>query len=183
MVSGENNQYIPNGGNFLSEQFNAEDLIEKIRWLLRGFHWDDDKKIWTNVIGSDDGKEIKSTPKLNEQGVLDITTELDSRIRNVYGGAKLTKVEIQTIRHSVGDVVWIILVKNRKKYNLEVEHLKSVLFMVDDQLLLFLSRTEDGGFIQFVKNIFTFKETKQTNTAESGSGFKLPGSNGNGGFF
>lgn len=149
MVSLETQQSDQRADEFLSKQLDAEDIPERLGSDLRGEWFDPKKREYTNVLYVDeDGKEIKAVPKLNEQGIRDICIEVRARIRNVYGSANLSEQQIRSTRMGIAKAVWQILRINREKYNLSVENMLSILFMIDDQVLLFLSRTEKSGFFK-----------------------------------
>lgn len=153
--------------NFLKDQLNVDQLVEKIVWKLRGYRWDPVAKEHTNKISDSQGNEITSEPMLNELGVMYVATELSSRIQNAFGSASLDRWEIDSIRDGVGEVLADNLDINRKRFEIKVENLKSILFIVDDELKLFLSRTEKGGFFTKLVRMFSVKETRNVTTTES----------------
>jgi len=156
------------------QHLDADKVVDVVLWTLRGYRWDPKLQDFTNKItikakndkGETISTEIEAVPKLNEQGVLDVAGELTPRIRNVYSGGTLNQHQLKAIRHSVADVIWYIMNINRGKYELQVENLKSILFMVDDQLLLFLSRTDAGGFLNKIVKMFSVRENRNVNTTE-----------------
>lgn len=157
------------------QHLDADKVVDVVLWTLRGYRWDPKLQDFTNKItlkeidpktGALTTKEIEAEPKLNEQGVLDVASELTPRIRNVYSGGTLNSHQLKAIRHSVADVLWYIMNINRGIYNLKVENFKSILFMVDDQLLLFLSRTDQGGFLNKIVKMFSVRENRNVNTTE-----------------
>lgn len=157
------------------QHLDADKVVDVVLWTLRGYRWDPKKQDFTNEIilkdidpktGAVTEKTIQATPKLNEQGVLDVASELTPRIRNVYSGGTLNHHQLRAIRHSVADVLWYIMNINKGVYNLKVENMKSILFMVDDQILLFLSRTSEGGFLNKIVKMFSVRENRNVNTTE-----------------
>lgn len=157
------------------QHLDADKVVDIVLWTLRGYRWDPKIQDFTNQItikeidpktGKMVDKTLEATPKLNEHGVLDVASELTPRIRNVYSGGSLNNHQLRAIRYSVADVLWYLMNINRGVYKLKVENMKSILFMVDDQLLLFLSRTEQGGFLNKIVKMFSVRENRNVNTTE-----------------
>jgi len=143
--------------------------------LLRGFRWDPNEGKFTNIVQSVqlDEKtgqyymvEVQVRPLLNEEGIQAVVSELRSRIANVFGSGSLSLNDIRTIRKSVAEVLWMKLRHNRKRYQLKLEDFASVLSIVDDQLLLFLSRAERGGFLRTLARMIGRKENVNLQVAE-----------------
>ena len=114
-----------------------------------------------------------TSPLLNEEGIKEVMSELRPRIANVFGSASLTNQEIKTTRHAVCSILWRKIRHNRTKYSLSLDNFESILFIVDDQLLFFLSRTEKGGFLKALKNLIGRRENINMNIAEQSK----PGAN------
>jgi len=168
----ENQELQNNNSNeFLSKQLDAEDVPERIATDLRGQWFDPETRKYTNILYYDENnKPVHSVAKLNEQGIRDICTEIRARIRNVYGSANLTGEQIRSIRMGIARAVWLILRVNRTQYNLKVENMMSILFMIDDQILLFLSRTEKGGFWSGLGRLFGLKQNVNYNYSDMPKG-------------
>ena len=179
MAIGENYQNNGSYEGFIQNQLDAETISDKIAMLLRGYRFDPNERKYTNEIELNvlnketqkfEKKKVQSKPILNEQGVLDVITEIRARIANVNASASLTYAQIQTTRHGIADVLWTKLRINREQYDLRVEDIKSVLFIVDDQMMLFLSRTEKGGFLKTLSRMIGRKEQVNLNVNEENKG-------------
>lgn len=188
MVVGENTTGTGQYEGFIKEQLDAETICDKTAMILRGYRFDPNQREFTNIIKLDvinketkqlEKIEITTEPILNEEGIKEVMTELRSRIANVFGSGSLTNQEIKTTRHAVAEVLWKKLRHNRIKYELSLENLESVLFIVDDQLMLFLSRTEKGGFLRALGRMIGRKENVNMNLTEQGK----PGAVTKGGLF
>lgn len=143
---------------FLDNQFTTEKIVENVAWMLRGFKWDSEKGEFTNKIIVD-GKIKYLIPKVNEQGVMDICTELRARLINTYGHALLSINDLISIRTCVYEALWTLLCTYREEYELNVVNIKPILYIVDDQILCFLSRTKEGFFSKLLSKYIGRKET------------------------
>lgn len=181
MVLGEGNN---NGQfeSFLKEQLDAEEICDKTGMILRGYRFDPNQAKFTNIVKTnvqrqkENSNEIEiveveyiNQPLLSEEGIKQVLTELRPRISNVFQSSSLTNQEIATTRHSVAMVLWKKLRKHRKDYDLSLEAFESILFMVDDQLMLFLSRAEKGGFLQTLKKMVSTKENVNISQDQTGN--------------
>lgn len=188
MAVGENYQINPQYEGFIKEQLDAESICDKTAMLLRGYRWDPEQGKYTNIVRTvmfDDQKqeyievEYQVGPLLNEEGIQAVVGELRSRIANVFGSGSLSNNDIKTIRKSVAEVLWMKLRHNRRRYQLDLENFFSVLSIVDDQLLLFLSRTERGGFLRTLSRMIGRRENVNLQVAEQ----TKPGTLTKGGLF
>jgi len=175
MVVGETIENTQQYEGTIDKQFNAEHVADKIAMLLRGYRYDPNIKEYTNKIIIKKFNEQKQQvekiedevePMLNEQGVFDIQIEILGRISNINSSAYLTAAQIRSTRHGIAEVLWEKLRYNRVNYELNVVNLKGILFMVDDEIMLFLSRTEKGMFSKLLSKILGRKEQVNYTVAE-----------------
>jgi len=175
MVLGENNNNNAGYEGFIQGQLDAESVADKIAMLLRGHRFDPNERKFTNkinvrVLDPETKKYIleerEAEPLLNEQGVMDVVTEIRARIANVNASASLTADQIKTSRMGIADVLWTKLRINRVQYELKVENIKAILYIVDDTIMLFLSRTEKGGFLKTLARMIGRKENVNMNVTE-----------------
>ena len=180
MVIGENQQQNTNyDPNFLNSQLDADQVADKTAMILRGYRWDPNENKFSNIQTLQALNEenevveykILTEPILSEEGIKEIMAELRPRLQNVFASATITSSDIQSSRKAVAKVLWEKLVINRKKYNLQLEDLKSTLFLVDDQLYFFISRAEKGGFLKSIYRLFTQRENINITRAEKGGYF------------
>ena len=188
MVVGENKPGVGQYESFIKEQLDAETICDKTAMILRGHRYDPNLVKFTNkqeleVWDEKTKKTITQTtvtkPLLNEEGIKEIMSELRPRIANVFGSSSLTNQEIKTSRHAVASVLWRKLRHNRKDYGLSLDNFESILYIVDDQLLFFLSRTEKGGFLKALNKLIGRRENINMNIAEQ----TKPGTLSKGGLF
>lgn len=188
MAIGETQQGAGQYEGFIKEQLDAETICDKTAYILRGYRFDPNQRKFTNIVKvnqyDEETKtykevEIITRPLLNEEGIQAVVGELRSRIANVFGSGSLTSQEIKTTRHAVADVLWTKLRHRRKEFQLSLENFASILVIVDDQLMLFLSRTEKGGFLKALGRMIGRKENVNMTVAEQAK----PGTVTKGGVF
>lgn len=188
MVVGENFGNPGQYESFVKEQLDAETISDKTAMILRGYRFDpnlrkftniQELEIWNEKTEKTEKKIYVTKPLLNEEGIKEIMSELRPRIANIFSSGSLTSNDIKTSRHSVADVLWKKLRHNREKYGLSLENFESILFMVDDQLMLFLSRTEKGGFLKSLGKLIGRRENVNMTIAEQ----VKPGAISKGGLF
>lgn len=175
MAVGESSSATGQYEGFIKEQLDAETICDKTAMILRGYRFDPNERKFTNIQILDVWDEKKqdtvekkfiTKPLLNEEGIKEVMSELRPRIANVFGSASLTNMEIRTTRHAVAEALWKKIRHNRERYNLTLENFESVLYIVDDQLLFFLSRTEKGGFLKAIGRMVGLKQNVNMTVAE-----------------
>lgn len=175
MAIGESGQGAGQYEGFIQQQLDAETICDKTAYILRGYRFDPNERKFTNIVKVNQYDEetkksievqVVTKPLLNEEGIQAVVGELRSRIANVFGSGSLTSQEIKTTRHAVADVLWTKLRHKRKEYGLSLENFASILVIVDDQLMLFLSRTEKGGFLKALGRMIGRKEQVNMNVQE-----------------
>jgi hypothetical protein len=167
--------------SFLNNQLNVDQVASKLRWALRNYWWDEKIQDYTNVVAwqhIDSGlivtiepkaqeKEsyisVHAEPKLNEDGINAVISEVTSRLSNAYGSANLSNEDLRSTRMATAEALWDILHHNRKKFEMKVENMKSILFIVDDQILLFLSRSVEGTFSKLLSKLTGMRESYNYN--------------------
>lgn len=175
MALGETSSNEGHYESFIREQLDADTISDKTAMILRGYRYDPNEQIYTNMqkIDGYDTKtkevvtyKIVTKPLLNEEGIKEVMSELRPRLYNVFSSGSLSNNDIRTIRHAVADILWKKLRHNRKYYDLSLENFESILYVVDDQLFLFLSRTEKGGFLRALKTLIGRRENVNMNVSE-----------------
>lgn len=137
-------------GGVLKKQLDADDVVQYLMANLKGDYYD-----------AIEGQYIKGRGKayLNESGIVAIISILKGRISNNFQYSTLSSEQIRNIRMACIRDVWRNLVYNKETYKLNITDISIILNMVDDALLLFLSRTEKGGFRNFIGGLFKSSET------------------------
>lgn len=167
MVDVENYDYTQETGGVLKHQLDANDVADKIAMNLRG-------KFYNDKSGEyEKDKNVK--PIINEKGISIITSILKGKISNNNQYSQLTEIQIKDIRRSTINDVWDMLVINMDDFEVEDIHVSVILNLIDDALLLFLSRTEQGGFLNFIKGLFNSNENYNENTKNESKGFSVFG--------
>lgn len=159
-----------NESSVLRSQLDAEEVVNKLAMTLRCRYYDDSQ-----------GKYIKADnkvkPYLNEEGISKVSAVLRARISNSNQYSRLSKEEIRAIRLANVRNNWKVLCVNKEKFELDITQLSTILDMLDDALHLFLSRTEKGGFLAFIKGIFkgseSYSETSRVEDENKGGIFNL----------
>lgn len=135
--------------DILKNQFDTKTFLENIKAVLNGYVYDSNSKRYVARL---------EKGYLNELGARQVLNEIEGRIQNINSSAYLRRDEIASIRQDI----WFSLTKklyvNSELYQIEEVNLISILKIVDDNLLLFLSRTEESGFFTKLPNFFTRKE-------------------------
>ena len=179
MAIGESAQSEGHYESFIREQLDADTISDKTAMILRGYRYDPNEAKYTNMqeieYYDEEADKIKkftiaTKPLLNEEGIKEVMSELRPRLYNVFSSGSLTNHDIKTTRHAVADVLWKKLRHNRQSYDLSLENFESILYTVDDQLLLFLSRTEKGGFLRALGKLIGRRENVNMNVSEDSKG-------------
>jgi len=150
MAASEYDKELKDRDSVLAQQFDTGVFLHNLGNILKGFKYDYETKKYISV--QDDGY-------LNPIGAKQILNEIEGRIQNVNASANLRRDEIAHMRQDVWFSLCKKLLVNHKKFELEAVNIKSVLHIVDHNLLTFLSRAEDFGFFRKLSNFFQRKET------------------------
>lgn len=150
MAASEYDREMKDRDSVLNTQFDTATFLHNLGNILKGFKYDYETKKYISV--QDDGY-------LNPVGAKQILNEIEGRIQNVNASANLRRDEIARIRQDVWFSLCKKLLVNHKKYDLDATNIKSVLHIVDHNLLTFLSRAEEMSFFKKLSNFFQRKET------------------------
>jgi len=136
--------------SMIQSQFDTSEFLNNINDILIGLHYD-----------SQSGqRQIKPEyAYLNHIGAAQIINEIKGRIQNINASGNLKKKEIAMIRLDIWVAICKKLLTNHEKYELMPENTSNILYLVDHNLLTFLSRSEEGGFFKKLSDFFTRKET------------------------
>lgn len=150
MAASEYDRETKDRDSVLAQQFDTGTFLHNLGNILKGFKYDYETKKYISV--EDDGY-------LNPVGAKQILNEIEGRIQNVNASANLRRDEIAHMRQDVWFSLCKKLLVNNVKYGLDATNIKTVLHIVDHNLLTFLSRAEDFGFFKKLSGFFQRKET------------------------
>lgn len=147
-------EFMNQGGfehnDILINQFDTRAFLENLSRILRGRIYDHDLH-----------KEISVREKgfLNELGARQVLNEVEGRIQNINSSAYMRRGDIASIREDIWFCLTEKLYINAEKYELSFDNLDNILYLIDHNIYLFLSRTEESGFFNKLSNFFNRKET------------------------
>lgn len=151
MVASEYEQMYDNmRDNVLSSQFDTSEFLSNLSHILSGLTHDPKSGHW--VIRQE-------YAYLNELGATQILNEIKGRIQNVNASGNLRRKEIAMIREDIWNAISQKLCVNYEEYELKAENTLNILYIVDHNLLTFLSRSEEGSFFKKFSDFFSRKET------------------------
>lgn len=151
MANIENMDMDSESGGVLKTQLDADSVADRLSMTLANKRYNDATGLYETIKGT--------KPYLNDEGIGMVVSILKARISNNNQYSKLKADQIREIRMGCAKDVWRVLCVKKKDYELDIVNLHTILNMVDDALLLFLSRTETGGFLQFIGKLFNSSES------------------------
>ena len=158
MAASEYEKETSDRDNVISAQFDTGTFLQNLGNILKGFVYDSQSQEYV---------QVQEQGFLNAIGARQILNEIEGRIQNVNASGNLRRDEIANIRQDVWFALCKKLYVNHKKYDLDPVNFRPVLHLVDNNLLIFLSRAENGGFFNKLSNFFQRKETVQQTFSET----------------
>lgn len=136
--------------NVLENQFDTATFLNNISNILKGYRYDSESKQYFS---------FKEEALLNGVGAKQVLNEIEGRVQNINASSHLRRKEIAMIRSDIWNSLCEKLLVKYSEFDLKAENIRPILFIVDHNVLTFLSRGENGGFFKGLSNYFQRKET------------------------
>jgi len=150
MAASEYDQQNQERDSVIAGQFDTQTFLRNLGRILKGFVWDSDSRQYVT---------IPEEGYLNHKGARQVLNEIEARIQNPQAHAFLRRTEIAQIRKSIWFAMSRKLFVYGEEFGLDHVNYKNVLYLIDDNLLNFLSRTENSNFFDKFPNFFKRQET------------------------